>query len=153
MTLPTRPGHLRMAVLFSLACAGVTTAYPTIFPTGTTICKPDRAYCSYILISDHSTTGNHPDATIRATGTVPDDVLLIDMNGNVVHRWMVAPAFNKRSRLLPSGHLVYAGPNRTIFDEDRRVGRHPYLQGWNGAFPRTGDDRKWAPGSGKHHSL
>ena len=118
MTLPTRPGHLPMAVLFSLACAGVTAAYPTIFPTGTTIYQPGRAYSSYILISDHSTTGNHPDATIRAASAVSDDIRLIDMNGNVVHRWMVAPAFNKRSRLLPNGHLVYAGPNRTVFEYD-----------------------------------
>ena len=93
-------------------------AYPTIFPTGTTIYKPSQAYSSYILISDHSSVGNHPDATVRAEGTVPDDIRLIDMNGNVVHTWNVATTFNKRSRLAPNGHLLYAGPNRTIIEYD-----------------------------------
>ncbi len=93
-------------------------AYPTVYPTGTTIYKPGEAYSSYILISDHSTTGNHPEAAVRAQNKVPDDIRLIDMNGNVVHTWTVAPNFNKRSRLLPSGNLVYAGPNRTIYEYD-----------------------------------
>ena len=40
------------------------------------------------------------------------------MNGKVVHTWKVAPNFNKRSRLLPNGHLVYAGPDKTIYEYD-----------------------------------
>ncbi len=93
-------------------------AYPTVYPTGTTIYLPSEAHSSYILISDHSTTGNHPDAAVRAQGGVPGDIRLIDMNGNVVHTWNVAPTFNKRSRLLPNGNLVYAGPNRTVYEYD-----------------------------------
>ncbi|MBT6032628.1 MAG: hypothetical protein HOH19_08635, partial [Kordiimonadaceae bacterium] len=81
-------------------------AAPTIFPTGTTIYNPDEAYSGYILISDHSKVGNHPDEKIRAQRAPPDDVRLIDMNGNVVHTWTVEPYFNKRSRLLPNGNLV-----------------------------------------------
>lgn len=93
-------------------------AYPSVYPTGTTIYKPSEAHSSYILISDHSTTGNHSEAAVRAQGAIPDDIRLIDMNGNVVHTWTVAPNFNKRSRLLPSGNLVYAGPNRTMYEYD-----------------------------------
>ena len=85
-------------------------AAPTVFPTGTTIYKPDEAYSSYILISDANDLGNHPEARVRAQGKIPDDVRLIDMNGNVIHSWKVAPYFNKRSRLLPNGHLLYVGP-------------------------------------------
>jgi len=93
-------------------------AYPTIYPTGTTIYKPAKAHGSYILVSDHSSLGNHPSAAVRANSEVPDDVRLIDMNGNVVHAWKVDPYFNKRSRLLPNGHLVLAGSNKTIFEYD-----------------------------------
>ena len=101
-----------------LASTYLAIAYPTVFPTGTTIYKPGQAYSSYILVSDHSSVGNHQDATVRSGGTVPDDIRLIDMNGNVVHTWKVAPTFNKRSRLLPNGHLLYAGPNQTIIEYD-----------------------------------
>ncbi|MFH1417209.1 MAG: arylsulfotransferase family protein [Planctomycetota bacterium] len=105
-------------ILMSFGCTLVVLAAPTIFPTGTTIYKPSESYNSYILISDHASLGNHPDATVRAGSKVPDDIRLIDMNGKVVHTWNVAPTFNKRSRLLPDGHLVYAGPNKTIYEYD-----------------------------------
>lgn len=91
---------------------------PTVFPTGTTIYYPDQAHGSYILVSDHNNVGNHPQAAVRAQGVVPDDVRLIDMNGNVVHAWRVEPYFNKRSRLLPNGNLVTVGNNRRIVEYD-----------------------------------
>ena len=103
-------------VSFVFACFAL--AYPTIFPTGTTIYKPGESYGSYILVSDHSSLGNHPDAKVRTQDRITDDVRLIDMNGRVVHTWKVAPNFNKRSRLLPNGHLVYAGPDKTIYEYD-----------------------------------
>jgi len=92
----------------------------TVFPTGTTIYNPAEAYSSYILIADHNAYGNHPKARVRESGEdiSPCDIRLIDMNGNVVHTWNVAPNFNKRCRLLPNGNLVYAGPDKTIFEYD-----------------------------------
>ena len=111
-------GCTSVGLFVVLASTYLAAAYPTIFPTGTTIYKPGEAYSSYILISDHSDVGNHPDAAVRAGSTVPDDVRLIDMNGNVVHSWTVPAWLNKRSRLLPNGHLLYAGPNQTIFEYD-----------------------------------
>jgi len=93
-------------------------AYPTVYPTGTTIYDPDAAYSSYILVSDHSDLGNHTSAAVQSTAKIPGDIRLIDMNGNVVHTWNVAPYFNKRSRLLPNGHLLYAGPDNTIIEYD-----------------------------------
>jgi hypothetical protein len=104
--------------LAALAGAYVTGAYPSVYPTGTTIYQPAEAHSSYILISDHSAVGNSADPQVRASGTPTNDIRLIDMNGTVVHTWTVAPNFNKRSRLLPTGNLVYAGPNRTIFEYD-----------------------------------
>ncbi len=92
----------------------------TVFPTGTTIYDPDRAHGSYVLISDHTAVGNHQKASVREAGggQVPDDIRLIDMNGNVIHSWQVEPFFNKRSRLLPTGNLVTVGLNQTIIEYD-----------------------------------
>jgi len=106
-----------IGILISLAFAYLAFAYPTIFPTGTTIYKPNECYNSYILISDHASLGNHPSAKIRAKSKIPDDIRLIDMNGNVVHTWKVIPNFNKRCRLLPNGHLLYVAPKKN----DHRV--------------------------------
>ena len=91
----------------------------TIFPTGTTIYQPDQVYSSYLLISDHTAVGNHPDHRVRTAETAsPDDIRLIDMNGRIVHTWKVEPYFNKRSRLLPTGNLVCVGPDKTILEYD-----------------------------------
>ena len=112
-TLSIAAGSVVLAALSHPALA------QSVFPTGTTIYNPAEAYSSYVLISDHTAVGNHSSARARAEdpGT-PSDIRLIDMNGNVVHTWEVAPYFNKRSRLLPSGNLVYVGPNRTIYEYD-----------------------------------
>jgi len=50
--------------------AGEAIALPSVFPTGTTIYEPTRAYNSYVLFSA-------PDGNTH----------LIDMDGNEVHRW------------------------------------------------------------------
>ena len=50
------------AGLLALAALAPTTSAQTVFPTGTTIYDPGEAHSSYILISDHSATGNHPSA-------------------------------------------------------------------------------------------
>ena len=76
------------------------------------------AHSSYILISDHADLGNHPTAVVRARSQAPDDVRLIDMNGNVVHTWTVDPYFNKRCRLLPNGNLLCAESDKTITEYD-----------------------------------
>ena len=109
-----------LAGLLGLATMSNQAPAQTVFPTGTTIYNPAEAHSSYILISDHSAVGNHSSATFRAEagGGSPGDVRLVDMNGKVVHSWEVVPYFNKRSRLLPSGNLVYVGPNRTIYEYD-----------------------------------
>jgi outer membrane protein assembly factor BamB len=114
-TIPTL-----LAALLAAAVPTQATSAQSVFPTGTTIYNPAEAYSSYILISDHSAMGNHASAQVRAAaaGDSPSDIRLIDMNGNVVHTWDVPPFFNKRSRLLPNGHLVYVGPNKTIYEYD-----------------------------------
>ena len=44
-------------------------AFPTVYPTGTTIYRPEKAWSGYTL---------HPN---------PDGAVLIDMNRNVVKQW------------------------------------------------------------------
>ena len=107
-----------LAVALSACLSATVLAYPTVYPTGTTIYDPDVAYSSYILISDHADKGNHASAAVRAQSKVPGDVRLIDMNGNVVHTWNVDPYFNKRSRLLPNGHLVFVASDKRIIEYD-----------------------------------
>ena len=53
-----------------LLCGAQALAYPTVFPTGTTVYKPDKAYNTYVLFGA-------PDGKTH----------LIDMNGNEVHSW------------------------------------------------------------------
>jgi hypothetical protein len=126
------------------AVAYMALAYPTIFPTGTTIYKPNECYNSYILIADHASLGNHPSAKVRAKSEITDDIRLIDMNGTVVHTWKVIPYFNKRCRLLPNGHLLYVGPNKTIIEYD-----------WDGntAWTHEGidsiNDMRWLPNNNR----
>ena len=107
-----------IGILISLFFVYLAFTYPTIFPTGTTIYKPNECYNSYILISDYASQGNHPSAKVRAKSKIPDDVRLIDMNGNVVHTWKVIPHQYTRCRLLPNGHLLYVAPNKTIIEYD-----------------------------------
>ncbi len=76
-----------MKILTALTFTYLAFAHPTIFPTGTTIYKPDECYNSYVLISDHASLGNHPSAKIRAKSKITGDIRLIDMNGTVVHTW------------------------------------------------------------------
>ena len=139
--------------LFLLAALTHPTFAQTVFPTGTTIYDPTEAYSSYILISDHTAVGNHPSARVRAegAGASPGDIRLIDMNGNVVHTWEVAPYFNKRSRLLPSGNLVYV---RCGSAEVSASLAHPH-HWWHITFSRTEvsyrvaprDRASWRPGN------
>ena len=51
--------------------AGLTLAAQSVYPTGTTIYDPDRAWNGYTVLSPLATQA----------------VLVIDMNGNVVKRW------------------------------------------------------------------
>lgn len=60
---------------------------PTVFPTGTTIYDPKRAWSGYTLFG------------VEEVGTV-----LVDMNGNVVRFWKEFQGFP--SKLLPGGHVM-----------------------------------------------
>ena len=56
------------------------------------------------------------------------------MNGNVVHTWEVVPFFNKRSRLLPNGNLVYVGPVSRGYNIHKESLGGPW-GAWGSEFP------------------
>src|SRR5437867_4241269 len=71
----------------------LTMAAQSVYPTGTTIYDPDRAWNGYTVLSPLNTQA----------------VLVIDMNGNVVKRW---EGYNNSAggpaRVLPGGFVVAA---------------------------------------------
>lgn len=65
-------------------------AFPTVFPHGTTIYKPEKCFSGYTVFGTE----------IEAEGTV-----LIDMNGNVVKQWTNICQEEHPPKLLRGGHL------------------------------------------------
>lgn len=65
-------------------------AMPTVYPTGTTIYDPERAWNGYTVFGD----ANYSKA------------IIIDMNGNVVKEFTEIPWSAAPPRLLPGGYLV-----------------------------------------------
>ena len=62
-------------------------AAPSIYPTGTTIYQPDRTWNGYTVLNSSLS-----------------EVVLIDMNGNELHRWDGMRGYPPR--LLPGGYLL-----------------------------------------------
>ena len=86
-------------VLYALAPSP---AAQSVYPTGTTIYDPDRAWNGYTVLSPLATQA----------------VLVIDMNGNVVKRW---EGYNNSAggpaRVLPGGFVVAASGARPPHQE------------------------------------
>jgi hypothetical protein len=74
-------------------------SYPTVFPHGVTIYKPDKCWNGYTVLS--KVIAKLPNGT-----TVPAQygVPLIDMNGNIVHEWKNVVGYP--ANLLPGGRLL-----------------------------------------------
>ena len=64
--------------------------YPSIFPTGTTIYDPEKAWSGYTVFGAPEKLG----------------AVLIDMNGTAVRRWPEVAAGPSPFRILPGGYLV-----------------------------------------------
>lgn len=86
----TRLLRLCSAALLAFAFVATLTAQ-SVYPTGTTVFDPDRAWNGYTVLSPLGTQA----------------VVVIDMNGNVVKRW---DNFNNSAggpaRVLPGGHVI-----------------------------------------------
>jgi hypothetical protein len=72
----------------SLFLAAIIFAKSTVFPTGTTLYKPDKCWNGFTVFS----------------ANVTGEIILIDMNGNVVKEWKGISGFP--ARLLPGGYVM-----------------------------------------------
>ncbi len=75
-------------------------AWPTVYPTGTTLYDPDKSFNGYTLFTPLGDVPGGQNSTLY----------LINMNGEVVHRWSV-PFSPLQGRLLPNGNLIVIGRN------------------------------------------
>ena len=66
-------------------------AMPQVYPTGTTIYKPEKAYNGFTLIA----------------GGTPR---MIDMNGNLVNEWSASGVNGFPAKPLPGGSILTTGP-------------------------------------------
>ena len=119
-----------ISVLFLIGLsAGLAWAYPTVFPHGTTIYKPDKAYSGYTIFS------------VDNFGT-----FLIDMHGNVVRHWKNIGTVDHPAKLLPNGHVMGStgGKGRIIGD---KLSADLAIADWD-------DKIIWSfPNAGMHHDF
>ena len=114
-------------------------AYPSVYPTGTTIYKPDKTWSGYTMFDTPQQQG----------------AILVDMNGQVVKRWKEIDAVPGPPRILPGGDIVGGTVPRRPHQEAIAV----VQMDWNGTlvwkFERTdlvdvaGKGPVWA--SRQHH--
>lgn len=105
------PSLLLLTCLLA-ALPGLAFAMPSVYPTGTTIYKPDKCWNGFTVIPalDGNIDGN----------------TLIDMNGNVVKVWKGIRGFP--ARVLPGGHVLgYVGSRPNHQDDTALV-----QADWNG---------------------
>lgn len=75
-------------------------AIVSVYPTGTTIYQPDKAWNGYTIFD-------------AADG---DGATLIDMNGNILRRWPELAGMGP-FRMLPGGHVMGGNVSRTPYQE------------------------------------
>ncbi|EGB14565.1 hypothetical protein DND132_1356 [Pseudodesulfovibrio mercurii] len=108
-------------------------SFPTVFPHGTTIYKPEKCWGGYTVFGTE----------VESEGTV-----LIDMNGNVVRQWKDICQAEHPPKMLKGGYL--AGSKRPAPDKKGRVWDDPdstdlVVVDWNDKVVRS------IPRAGMHH--
>jgi hypothetical protein len=90
---------MKRLLVFLALCLfpSIVLAYPTVFPHGVTIYKPEKCWNGYTVLAK---------VLPRTPGQMPTGygVPLIDMNGNIVHEWKNVLGFP--SKILPGGRLM-----------------------------------------------
>src|SRR5262245_36725186 len=112
MALLTRTRHICAYAAAIVVCVlGPGPAAQTVYPTGTTIYDPDRAWNGYTVLSPLQTQA----------------VLVIDMNGAIVKRW---DGFNNSAggpaRVLPGGVVMAASGARPPHQESLELIRRDF---------------------------
>jgi len=95
-------------------------AFPSVYPTGTTIYKPDKCQNGY---------------TVYATEVEGQGSVLIDMNGNVVKQWFNMSNMDHPVKILKGGYIM--GATREKVEHVGREWKHPEstdlsIMDWNG---------------------
>ncbi len=108
-------------------------SFPTVFPHGTTIYKPEKCFNGY---------------TVYATEVYAEGTVLIDMNGNVVKQWKDICQEEHPPKMLKGGFL--AGTMRPDPERKGRIWKDPYstdlvVVDWDGNVVRK------IPQAGMHH--
>ncbi len=107
MTTRTRRSIAPWAAgLTATALAAAVYAVPSVYPTGTTIYDPDRAWNGYTVF------------------IAPEEVgaIVVDMNGNTVKHWEgYHGGAGGPARILPGGYVLAAGPTRPPHQESNAL--------------------------------
>jgi hypothetical protein len=113
--------HLTGALLLGLvSLIRAASAAPSVYPTGTTIYDPEKAWSGYTIF------------------IAPEEIgaILIDMNGRTVNRWTgYHGGAGGPARLLPGGNVMSAGPTRPPQQESDAL----IEQDWDGNVVWTFD--------------
>ena len=80
-------------------------AYPSVYPTGTTIYDPEKAWNGYVVFGLPSNSG----------------AILIDMNGNEIRRWDGVNVEPEPMRILPGGYVVGSATQREGHQEAKAL--------------------------------
>jgi len=110
------------AFLAVMAFAAGAFAWPSVYPVGTTVYKPDKAFNGYTLYSYMGVNG-----PMKAFYDTPSFMYLIDMSGKVVHTWKL-PLPAMHGELLPNGNLICSGRDK-VMDTPDRPGKCKYWMG------------------------
>ena len=92
--------RITVYLLFIVFCAGMVQnvfAYPSVYPKGVTIDEPSKTYDGYTTIKLTAF-----DEEGKATG---EDIIMLDMEGNVVHKWEDV-GFTLHYNFLDNGNMV-----------------------------------------------
>jgi len=106
----------------AMAIASSLYAWPSVYPTGTTLYDPDKAFNGYTLFSPLGAKGK----AVKPYDS-PATMYLLDMNGNVVHTWKLPFSPGLHGVLLRNGHLLVGG--RTTESPPGRPGVGKYAMG------------------------
>lgn len=126
-------GVATTAVTLALSHPLKALAFPTVFPHGTTIYKPEKCFNGY---------------TVFGTEVVDQGTVLINMNGEVVHQWKDICQAEHPPKLLKGGYL--AGSKRPEPDKKGRIWGDEHstdlvVADWDGKVVRN------IPRAGMHH--
>ncbi|EFK11485.1 Tat pathway signal sequence domain protein [delta proteobacterium NaphS2] len=101
------------AVAFAVLLPLTSWAFPTVFPHGTTIYKPDKCWNGY---------------TVFGTEVPDEGTVLIDMNGTVVKQWKDICQAEHPPKMLRGGYL--AGTKRPKPDKKGRLWGDEHSTDW-----------------------